>query len=87
MNREKINFLWQIIEKQIGDINTSQNYYKESIEHLNNYEYICNCCIEIFANYNKLHTSGFYSDKQVGEKAHSYLLELKEWLDEILERK
>lgn len=85
MSLEKIRFLWDIIEKQIGNISTSQDCYKESIERLDDYEYICNCCLEIFGNYNKLHTSGYYSDREVGEKAHNCLLELKEYIDDLLE--
>lgn len=85
MTREKQEFLMEIIEKQIGNIVPSQNYYKEGIESLNDYEFLCNCCLEIFEKYSKLHTSRYYSEKAVGEKAYKYLIELKEWLDDILE--
>lgn len=85
MGLEKIRMLWDIIETQIGNINTAQSYYQESIEHLKDYEYICNCCLNIFANCSTLHKSSYYSDKQVGEQAHNYLLELKEYIDNILE--
>ena len=37
-----------IIESQIGRIITSQDYYRESLHSLDDYEYICNCCLEIF---------------------------------------
>lgn len=84
-NRDRISLLWEIIEKQVGKIIPSQNYYKESIEHLNDYEYICNCCLEIFEQYHKLHKSRYYSEKEVGEKAHNYLLELRDWLNDVLE--
>lgn len=80
----KTRFLWEIVENQIGDIITTQNYYRESIEHLNDYEFICNCCLGIFEKYHKLYKSHWYSDKEVGEKAHNYLVEIYDWLKDIL---
>ena len=82
---DRIRYLWEIVENQIGDIITTQDYYRESIKHLNDYEFICNCCLEIFEKYNNLHKSHWYSDKEVGEKAHKYLVELYDWLKDVLE--
>ena len=87
MTREKREFLMELIEKQIGNITPNQNYYKEGIESLTDYEFLCNCFLEVFEECSTLHTSQNYSEKVIGEKAYKYLVETKQWLDEILERK
>lgn len=74
--------LMQIINKLVGSIDTSQNEYENSIQKLKTYEYIVNCILEDFIKYAPLYQSGFYSDKQVGEEANRYLLELTQWLRE-----
>ena len=83
---DKYRFLYEIIEKVVGNIIPSQNYYQESIKSLNGYEYITNCCLEEMEKHHKLYKSKYYSEKQVGEKVHEYLLDLKEWIDDVLEQ-
>lgn len=85
-DNDKYRFLCEIIEKVVGVIIPTQNYYKESIESLNGYEYIVNYCLEEMERHHKLYKSNYYSEKQVGEKVHEYLLDLKEWIDDVLEQ-
>lgn len=82
---EKREFLFDIIENVIGKINTSENYYRESLHSLDDYEYICNACLEIFERNLKYKNSNYRSDKEIGEKVYKYLIELKEWLNDVLE--
>lgn len=84
---EKRGFLFDIIENAIGKINTSESYYRESLHSLDDYEYICNACLEIFEENLKYKKSNYRSDKKIGEKAYKYLVELKDWLNEVLEDK
>ena len=82
---EKREFLFDIIENMVGKINTSENYYRESLNSLDDYEYICNCCLEVFERNLKYKNSDYRSDKEIGEKSYKYLIELKEWLYDVLE--
>ena len=82
---EKRAFLFDIIESQIGKINTSQDYYRESLHSLDDYEYICNCCLEIFESNLKYKKSICSSKKEIGERVNRYLIELKDWLIDVLE--
>ena len=74
-----------IIESQIGRIITSQDYYRESLHSLDDYEYICNCCLEIFESNLKYKKSRYFSEKEIGEKVNSYLIELRDWITDVLE--
>lgn len=82
---EKREFLFDIIENIVGKINTSENYYRESLHSLDDYEYICSCCLEIFERNLKYKNSNYRSDKEIGEKVYNYLIDLKDWLNDILE--
>ena len=82
---EKREFLFDIIENEIGKIITSEDYYRESLHSLDDYEYICNCCLEIFERNLKHKKSRYRSDKEIGEKVYEYLIELKDWLNDVLE--
>lgn len=82
---EKREFLFDIIENTIGKINTSEDYYRESLHSLEDYEFICNCCLEIFENNLKYKNSSYRSDREIGEKVYEYLTELKEWLNHTME--
>lgn len=84
---EKREFLFDIIEKEIGKINTSEDYYRESLHSLDDYEYICNCCLDIFERNLKYKNSRYRSDKEIGEKVYKYLIELKDYLNDVLETK
>ncbi len=85
LGNEKRGFLFDIIESQIGKIITSQDYYRESLHSLDDYEYICNCCLEIFESNLKYKKSRYFSEKEIGEKVNSYLIELRDWITDVLE--
>ena len=82
---KKREFLFDIIENAVGKIDTSENYYRDSLHSLDDYEYICNCCLEIFTNNVKYKNSNYASDKAIGERTYNFLVELKDYLNELLE--
>lgn len=83
-DNDKYRFLYEIVENSVGDIIPTESSYKEGLKNLNGYEFIANCCLEEIAKQHKLYKSEWWSEKKIGEKAHTYLVDLKEYINDIL---